>query len=339
MFERFFLAFSQVPEARWSGLRAELTATALLRVEDLPGFNTPYLKLHPTLAEAAAPDTGDAELVGRFIGCYLWVGGMIDGLLRGSQPAAGMALMGLEQSNLRRAMSFACDRGRHREGGALANTLGVYLQTAGRLRERDRLTAWVRDRMPLDRLDGATCAAILDHAWTLLTQGQAREALEAVQDLERRLEAGGLEAGDQAFQLALTRNYRGRILLNGGRPDLALEPLGQAIAAYRVLGDDQRDNLSAALGDLANALMALGRYDQALAASDEGLAINRALGRDQAVAVGLGRTAAILMGTGRPTTGSARCRLATCSASRRRTSAAWTRPRPGIARPWTWPGG
>ncbi len=57
MFERSFLDFSQVPEARWSGIRAELTATALLRVEDLPGFNTPYLKLHPTLAEAAAPGT------------------------------------------------------------------------------------------------------------------------------------------------------------------------------------------------------------------------------------------------------------------------------------------
>jgi len=298
MFERFFLNFSQVPEAHWSGLRAELTATALLRVEDLPQFNTPYLKLHPTLAEAAAPATGDAELAGRFIDCYLGVGGMVDGMLRGSEPAGGMAIMGLEQSNLRRAMTLAFKGGRHREGGALADTLRGYLERAGRLRERDRLTAWVRGQMPLDRLDGATCAAIRQQAWTLFTQGQAREALEAVQDLERRLEAGGLEDGDPPFQLAIARNYRGRILLNAGRPDLALEPLGQSIAAWRAFGDGQRANLSATLGELANALSALGRYDQALAVADEALAIDRPLGNHHAVAVDLGRTAAILRAAG-----------------------------------------
>ena len=46
----------------------------------------------------------------------------------------------------------------------------------------------------------------------------------------------------------------------------------------------------AALGDLANALGALGRTEPALAAADEGLAINRALGRDREVAAGLARS-------------------------------------------------
>jgi tetratricopeptide (TPR) repeat protein len=256
MFEAFFLAFSGIAPARWSGIRAELTATALLRVEDLPLFNTPYLKLHPTLAESAAPATGDGERTGSFIDGYLQVRGMVACALRGAQPAAGMALMRLEERNLRRALGLAFAGGRHRDGAMLADTLRGYLERSGRLRERDRLTGWVRHRMPDDRLDEATCAAIRRHAWSLFTQGQAQEALDAVLDLERRLAGGGLAPRDADFQRAMTRTYRGRILYNAGRPDLALGPLDQAIDGWRALGDDQRGNLSAALGDLANALRA-----------------------------------------------------------------------------------
>ena len=316
VFEAFFLDFSEIPGGAWAPMRAELTATALLRVEDLAQFNTPYLKLHPTLAEAAAPDLGDGDRVGRFVAVYLGVMGMIDQALRGSQPAAGMALMGLEQGNLRRALGLAFEAGRHRDGGMLAFTLRDYLERAGRLRERDRLTEWVRERMPEGRLDGATCAAIQQHAWTLFTQGRTEEALDSVQGLESRLLAGGLQDGDLTFQLAMTRTHRGRIRLNAGRPDLALEPLGQAIDAFRALGEGQRGNLSAALGDLANALMLLGRYDRALTVADEGLGIDRDLGRDQAVAAGLGRTAAILMDSGRHAEAEARFGEALAAAER-----------------------
>jgi len=299
VFERFFLDFSQIPAEAWGHMRAELTATALLRVEDLPQINTPYLKLHPTLAEAAAPDLGDAERVGGFVEVYLGVGPKIDKALRGSQPAAGMALTALEQGNLRRALGLAFEAGRHRDGWALADLLGGYLEMAGRLRERDRLTEWVRERMPEGRLDGATCAAIQQHAWTLFNQGRTEEALDSVQGLESRLLAGGLRDDVLAFHLALTRTIRGRIRLNAGRPDLALDPFGQAIDAFRALGERQHGNLSAALGDLANALRALGRYDQALAVAEEGLGIDRALGHDQAMASSLVQTAQVLMHAGR----------------------------------------
>ncbi|WP_295385102.1 TIR domain-containing protein [uncultured Thiodictyon sp.] len=311
MFEAFFLHFAGLAEADWAAIRAELVATALLRIEDLPGFNTPYLKLHPTLADAAGPapvpTTADDPRAGRFIDCYLGVRQMIDGALRGSQPAAGMTLTRLELANLRRALDLAFAVGRHRDGALLAQTLRDFLERAGRLRERDRLVEQVRARMPADRLDGAACAAILQHAWSLFTRGEAQAALDAVLDLERRLaDADGSASIDQAawadgeldFQRATTWLYRGRILLHAGRPDLALDPLTQAIDAYRALGEGQQANLSASLGDLANALSALGRTGQALAGADEGLAIDRALGRDREVATGLGRTAAILMDAG-----------------------------------------
>ncbi len=131
MFERFLLAFAELAEADWAGIRAELVATALLRVEDV-GIqinNTPYLKLHPTLADAAgppaAPSTADDPRAGRFIDVYLGVRRMIDGALGGSQPAAGMTLTRLELANLRRALDLAFAAGRHRDGAMLGDTLRI----------------------------------------------------------------------------------------------------------------------------------------------------------------------------------------------------------------------
>jgi tetratricopeptide (TPR) repeat protein len=317
MFERFFLDFSQIPAADWAAIRAELVATALLLVEDvgIQVSNTPYLKLHPTLAEAVTPadPTADGERAGRFIGVYRQVRDMIQNALIGSDPAAGIAIARLEQTNLRRAMDLAFAAGRRRDGAMLADTLGAYLQMAGRLREHDRLVQWVLSRMPADRLDATGCAAIHYHAWGLFTQGKAQAALDAVLDLERRL-AGGKPTAverldeDPAIQLALARLVRGRILDRAGRADLALEPLRQAIADMRALTYDAADpnasafirgNLSAALGDLANALSALGRTDAALAAANEAAELDPALGNDCNLAIRLGQTAAILMDAGR----------------------------------------
>ncbi len=59
-------------------------------------------------------------------------------------------------------------------------------------------------------------------------------------------------------------------------------------------GETAQANLATALGDLANAYRALSRLDEALAAAERGLAIDRQLGRDRNVAASLGRCAEIL---------------------------------------------
>ena len=74
-----------------------------------------------------------------------------------------------------------------------------------------------------------------------------------------------------------------------------LEPAQKAIALFERLGDSQRGNLAATLGDLANAYRGLGQLDAALEAAKRGLAINRDLGRNRGIAAGLGRIARILM--------------------------------------------
>ena len=310
VFEAFLLLFTDMKPETWNLIRTELEATALLKVETLEPFNTPYLRFHPTLGYAARPDEvpDPAAAAQSFIKVYMGVMGLADSLLRGQQPAAGMALMAREEANFRRALGSAFARGLRSEMQNLADTLRLYLERAGRNRERDALTAWVRAHLPDDVLDQAACASIRQHAMTLLTQGQAQAAVQMVQSLLARLLSAGLADGsDPAFQIATTYQYLGRIFETANRPDLSLEPLREAVARFEQLpGEAARGNLSAALGDLANEYTALGKFDQAMEVSDRGLAIRRELGNQREIAAGLCRSAKILAATHRYTEAEAR---------------------------------
>ena len=298
VFERFLLDFTNLQPATFEPIRAELESTALIKVETLEQFNSPYLRFHPTLAYAARPEgVPDPEAaVERFLGVYLAVMRLADSLLRGQQPAAGMELVRREEANLRRALQLAQAGGQRREMSNLADTLRDYLGRAGRNRERNALTAWVRAQLPDDVLDTAACNAICDHAWTLFTQGRAQEAVNQVQALLERLQSEGLAGGeDPNFQIALAYRYLGQIFVNAHRPDLALEPARQAIARFEQMeGEAARSNLSAALGDLANAYSSLGQFDQALEANERALNLYREMKQEREVATNLGRSASIL---------------------------------------------
>lgn len=298
-FEVNVLRFTELSPDAWSEIRAELEATALLRVEALDAFNVPFLRFHPTLPYAARrQDVGDAEAAERrFVAVYLAVMREVDTALQGGTAAAGMALLEREEANFRSALEIAFRRGEHQTGWALADTLGTYLRMAARPRERDALADWVRARMPEgEGLDGATCATIRQQALSLVGRGRAGEAVAMMQQLIGRLEAEGLaDRGDVAFQLGTSYAYLGQIFVNARRPDLAVEPSLKAIEILeKVPGEAAQANLSATLGDLANAYRALGRLDEALVAAEQGLAINRQLAMEQSVAVGLGQCAEIL---------------------------------------------
>ncbi len=301
VFEQFLLGFAQLDAERWAVIRNELVATALVKVEDegIQINKRPYLRFHPTLPYAARADAvpNPDETEQRFIAVYLDVMRIADKALRGNQPAAGMALVAREEANLRAAMHRAFRRGARQDGWQVADTLNVYLQMAGRLRERDALVEWVRAQMPEGAgLDEATCAAIRDQAWSRFTQGHADEAIKSVQDLIARLETEGLAGGaDARFQIATSYLQLSHIYVSANRPDLTTAPAQKAIALFEQLpGDDARGNLSAALGDLANAYSALGKFDVALEAAERGLAIDREMGHNREIAVGLGQIAAIL---------------------------------------------
>jgi tetratricopeptide (TPR) repeat protein len=311
VFEQFLLDFANLQPEAWQPLRDELVATALIRVEEegIQINNRPYLHFHPTLPYAAAGQTptqtaGVSETpavssleaaAARFIEVYRAVRKVADDALQGRQPAAGMALLAREEANLRAAITSAFRRGERQAAWQMADTLGNYLERAGRLRERDSLVEWVRDNLPTDTgLDTAACHALLDHAWSLFTQGHAKEALEQVQGLIARLESEGLAGGaDPTSQLAVSYFYQGKIYVESGRSDLALAPFQKTAILSEQLNDQA--NLSTIMGGLANAYVDLGRFAEALAAAEQGLAINRDLGRDREVAASLGQIAQILM--------------------------------------------
>ncbi len=300
VFEQFLLDFTELDAVAWEAARAELVATALLKVESvgIEVGDRPYLRFHPTLPYAARPETvtDPAAAEQRFIAIYFGVMRMADDAMSGRQPSAGMVLVEREEANLRAAVRQAFRRGERQAAAKMADTLCVYLQRAGRRREQDALVAWVRAQLPAAVLDETTWAATLQHAWSRFTQGQAAEAVQTVQDLIDRLEREGLADGsDLASQLALSYTYLGRIYDRAGRSDLALEPLQRAIAGFEHLGEAQQYNLAPALGDLANAQRSLGRLDAALATAEQALAIVRTLGRNRDVAAGLGQIAQILM--------------------------------------------
>jgi tetratricopeptide (TPR) repeat protein len=296
VFESVFLGFAELTAEAWAPVRAELEATALLNVEE--GFSTPYLRFHPTLPYAARAEevpNGEAAQQ-RFLDVYQAVGQMVVKNLRGEHPATGMRVLAREEANARSALVLAFRRGERHQGALLAKTLGEYLERSGRLRERDALVQWVRERLPQDgRLDQATCAALCDHARSRLGQGDAAEAVRVVLGLLQRLESEGLvDPNETTFQTANCQMLLGRIYDSSGRPDLAVRPLRLAVAGCEQLGETRRGSLAAALSSLANAMTALGRFDEALAAAERGVAIARELGDQHSIAVGLGQTADIL---------------------------------------------
>ncbi|HEY0736860.1 MAG TPA: tetratricopeptide repeat protein [Herpetosiphonaceae bacterium] len=299
VFEQILLAFTELDPAQWEAIRAELVATALVKVEELPQFSTPYLRFHPTLPYAASPtDVADVEVTEqRFISVYSQVREIVYNALYGDQPAAGMILLAHEEANFREAITRSFRQGDRQEGAWMADTLRNYLERAGRLRERDALVEWVRTQLPDgDHLDIATCESIQQHAWSQFTQGHAVEAIQMIQALINRLESEGLaNGGDPTFQIALSYGHLGRIYYNAGRSDLSVEPLDKSIARFKQLGDSGRHNLSAVLGDLANAYRNMGQLSLALEAAESGLAISRDLRSFREGGVSLVQIGAILI--------------------------------------------
>ena len=298
-FEDNILDFTGLKPEAWDGIRAELVATALVNIEeDIQINKRPYVRFHPTLPYAAKPtDVPDLEAAEhRFIQVYLSMMRLVDNALRGREPALGMTVMAREEANFRSAITRAFQRGDRREGSWIANTLNVYLQMAGRLRDRNALVEWVRAQLPQQGgLDEVTCEAIREHAWSRISQGHANEAIQMMKELIARLETEGTVGdADSTFQIAMSYHYLGRTYSIVNRSDLALGPLQKAITMYEQIGNAQRFNLAASLGDIANAYSDLGKLDAALVASEQELIICRELGKNRAIAAGLGRSAAIL---------------------------------------------
>ncbi|MGE3541105.1 MAG: tetratricopeptide repeat protein [Candidatus Tectimicrobiota bacterium] len=347
VFEHILLEVSQMDAAVWEGVRAELEATALVRVEmDIQIANRPYLRFHPTLPYAvggALPAVGAAtqdaaasgggrlaaqvEVRQRFVAVYAALTRAVHQALHGATARAGMEVLEREEANVRTALHWAVALDQFDAAGAMGGTFRLYLERAVRFRERDQWATWLAHAAAQTTFSAAVAEAELQRAWVLLTQGHAAEAIETLQALIVRLQH--TTAFETAFPLAQAQATLGRVYDQAGQAERAISLLRQAVDAWerlvrqaaglppsvsmaqlltdqtpaasqqRAASADELGNLSATLGDLANALQSAGRLDEALSTAEHGLAIGQALGHTRNAVAGLAQMASILMQQGR----------------------------------------
>jgi len=317
VFEDNLLLASRIDPSQWDATRAELEATALVRVDREIQMNERfYLRFHPTLEHAIAGQSvarakgPKDEVRRRFIGVYLGFMQVLETVLSGSNARVALQILTREVANFRTAVLWALanavgDYEYLVAASALGDIVSTYFQMSGRLRERDAWARWLATEMEKSGFSEEFAGGERDAAWLLFTQGKSNEGIRRLESLLERLRT--TTEFDTAFELASSQLMLGRILHCSGLSDRAIPVLASAVAQWEALvtrkevdeATAERGNLSAALGDLANALQSTGRLDEALAFAKRALDISRDEGKDHAVGVDLGRYAKILVAQGR----------------------------------------
>jgi tetratricopeptide (TPR) repeat protein len=261
VFEQILLDVSQMDPAAWDGVRAELEATALVRVEtDVEINDRPYLRFHPTLpyavggivvadATASQADVDDSGLSlanqedarQRFIAVYHALTAVIARALRGSDARGGMEVLAREEANVRTAVRRAVASDRFDVAARMSETFRDYLERSARLREGDQWSAWLADAAAHTTFSEAVALAETNRAWSLFMQGYAAEGVQMLDVLIERLQQ--TTAFDAAFQLAVSQTILGRIYERAGHAEGAIPILTEAASAWeRLVG--QIANLS-----------------------------------------------------------------------------------------------
>jgi tetratricopeptide (TPR) repeat protein len=335
VFEDNLLDVSELAPEAWEPIRRELEGIALLRVEDdLKIADRPFLRFHPTLASAAADPTfaQNPEIRQRFIGVYgaLMMG--LDKALRGSQSRIALEILNREEANYRTAVQWAVADQQLQAAAALGSTFHTYLERSGRLRERDAWVEWLKDAVGQQGFTEEAANYERQHAWTLFTQGDPQGAVDQLQALIERLRR--TTEFDPAFQWAATTLTLGRVLYNAGASTQAIPILREAVCQWEALvvkaggqpwetllaspdhakAATELGNLSATMGDLANALRGAGQQDEAFAVAEKSLGIQEKRGNHREVAAGQALSAQILGEAGRYDEADARYDLALAAA-------------------------
>ena len=283
--------------------------------------------------DAVPPEGGTtSELRQRFIHVYLALMQALDKALTGSQSRAALAIVDREEANYRTAVRWAIGDGLIREAAAMGTTFKDYLEMSGRLRERDTWVTMLKDATQQGTFTEEAAAYEREDAYRRFQQGDPQGAVEQLQVLIERLRS--TTEFDPAYQLATAITTLGRLLDNAGASSQAIPFLQEAVGLWEALVEKaggqpwesllatgehakataQLGNLSATMGDLANALSSTGEHDAALETSEKGVPIKTALGNQRAIAAGHGCCAGILMDAGRHDEADARYELALAAA-------------------------
>lgn len=274
----------------WEEVRRELEATGLVRVEG------PFFRPHPVLGEleaarletwvkaAVGDESGSEEeprreVEDRFFAAAFAFAREFDRVVRTSRARAALGAMAATEAVVRRAVERAAAGGRLELAWAIADPLKGFLVRTGRGGEGSRLMSELHQQAGAAEGEITEIAARLtrEAAWARAATDPAGAVAELVELLSRLRCAHGW---DPRFERAQCLMTLGRV-----HDDLASCPadatphLEDAIHLFADLeaeaGTDTT-NRAAALGDLANALLSLGRLPEALGTAEQSLSLNRA---------------------------------------------------------------
>ena len=278
----------------WQRVRTELERTGLVRVE------APYFRPHPVLGELVGPvgvppSGGDKpakagtptgtpaleitpEAEERFIGIVRSVADAFDELVRTPESRGALEAMAGMEVVVRRAIDRALACGRPQPAWAVAHSLRVFLEFAGRGSEGAALMIRVDERMGSaeGEISKTAASAARESAWARA----AADPQSAVDDLTRLLDQLSRVRGwDTRWQRADTLMTIGRVYGDlQRRPGEAIKLLEQAVELFAKLEADGKSdtaNRAVAMHDLAYNLSALGRFEEALQAAEDALELDR----------------------------------------------------------------
>lgn len=311
VFEFLWLFITQIDEGQWDVLRAELEAVALVRTEPEVQVNDrPYLRFHPTLpfASAITGQSLPSDAKSRFVDVYRAVTATVGKSFRGEAPRNAMELLAREEGNFRQAVSWAFELGNYTAVSAMGDVLREYLHRSGRRNERNAWVNWLVEKMRPVGFIRQTTERYFDQSWLLAAEGRVDEAAARLRDLIRELDQTR-DFGTR-FQLALATKTLGEVYsVHAGNPREAYPVLSDAVGRWERLVDEanangesgeyERGNQATTLGSLANCLMDLARYDEALRVAKRGLRLLRELGNQHEFASSLAQLGQILAKLGR----------------------------------------
>jgi len=259
-FEDDLLQINEFTEEQWQTLRQALETTGLIQPERLPGVTVPYLKFHPTLAPTlwtrlcAEEQT---ELLARHRQRYYELSGYLS-RESNKNPHEAHAIFLRELSNLLFAVHGALDVG---EGYAMdfVRRVNWFLKVFGLNRDRAILSQRV------EKMDGYLASINVGEQLFIADRYQ-----EAAQVFSKVL----TDLGEQASYEHITiLDWLGNCLREQGKAAQAVKYYRQGLAIAEQLG--QSIEMSALQGNLAEALIDIGDYDEAKKACESALTIAR----------------------------------------------------------------
>jgi tetratricopeptide (TPR) repeat protein len=235
--ESVLLAISEIPEETWNVLKPQLTSTALIRVEEIPGVSVPFIHFHPTLVpylraisdnsklDNLTTDSQSSNIEERY-----WQGyyNLANSVYRADtkNPIQARAIVLRELPNLKRALKRALAAGALDEAVNFAARLDRFLDAFGRWRERGEIAAEVEK---YTSKQGNKNGKITKREYLLESgrgerlwqQGRAGDAEQIFRALLKRLE-GDAEYDTRYDQISTFRDI-GHCLRNQGQSSKAVE--------------------------------------------------------------------------------------------------------------------